>query len=323
MEHASIDARGGSGMSFYLFVYYCSLVGAWTGIFGWAVGRVVSERVATADNLILQDGIRGLALGAMVAFGLGLVDALWNVGWRRILEVLARLWLAVAIGAFGGFVGGAGAQWLVSLFGNAVPTLVFFVVGWTVAGLLVGAAIAAFERLGARDVDSPARPKFRKCSIGGGVGGLCGGLASHYLREGWLDFFQDKDATQLWSPTAVGFVTLGLFIGLLVGLAQVVLKQAWIRVEAGFRPGRELILSRSVTRIGRGETCEIALFGDGGVEKLHAQIVRDGVGYVVEDAESAGGTFLNDKRVKRPTPLRSGDLIRVGKSVLRFSNNKR
>ena len=60
-----------------------------------------------------------------------------------------------------------------------------------------------------------------------------------------------------------------------------------------------------------------------GVEKLHARILRRDTGYYLDDASTPGGTFLNDVRIARPTPLRSGDAIRVGKSVLRFGERVR
>ncbi len=310
-------------MSFRLFVYSCALVGAWTGIAAWAVGHYSAEKIVASNSLILQDGVRGMFLGVLVAFGLGLVDSLWNVGWRQIGVFSARLAVAVAVGALGGFVGGSLAQWLVSLAGNVVPIICFFVLGWTIAGLMIGAAIGAFDWIVNKLRRRAAGSKFFKCTIGGGLGGSIGGLAAYTLREGWTALFSAKDPAQLWSPTAVGFATLGLFIGLLVGLTQIFLKTAWIKVEAGFRPGREMILSKDVTSIGRVEGADIALFGDPGVEKTHAQIVLDGVRYWIEDAGSAGGTFVNEKKIAGRVALRSGDLVRVGKSALRFSEKRR
>ena len=74
----------------------------------------------------------------------------------------------------------------------------------------------------------------------------------------------------------MGFVALGMCIGLLVGLAQVILKEAWIKVEAGFRSGREMILAKDKTSIGRAEGVDIPLFGDAAVGRLHAHIVQRG-----------------------------------------------
>ena len=66
------------------------------------------------------------------------------------------------------------------------------------------------------------------------------------------------------------------------------------------------------------EDKKFALFGDAGVEKLHALIVQDHGRYYLEDNGTPGGTFINDARANGRTPLQSGDLIRMGKSVLRF-----
>ena len=74
------------------------------------------------------------------------------------------------------------------------------------------------------------------------------------------------------SSLAIGLVILGLCIGLLIGLAQVVLKEAWLKVESGFRAGREVMLSKDETTIGRAESCDIGLFGDNTIERLHARI---------------------------------------------------
>jgi predicted component of type VI protein secretion system len=121
----------------------------------------------------------------------------------------------------------------------------------------------------------------------------------------------------------MGFVALGFCIGVLIGLAQVIFKEAWVRVEKGFRPGRELILTKPEVTIGRAEGCDIGLFGDPKIERLHARILhRDGA-YLLADAGTPGGTFVNEEAVGPPVRLNSGDLIRVGSSVLRFGERQK
>src|SRR5262249_26977305 len=117
---------------------------------------------------------------------------------------------------------------------------------------------------------------------------------------------------------------LGSCIGLMIGLAQVILKEAWLSVEEGFRSGRELLLTRAETTIGRGESCDLGLFGDNAIERLHARILLEKRRYVVVHAGEEGETFVNEDLVgKTPVPLRSGDRIRVGKSVLRFGERQK
>jgi diguanylate cyclase (GGDEF)-like protein len=71
-------------------------------------------------------------------------------------------------------------------------------------------------------------------------------------------------------------------------------------------------------RIGRSQECEIWL-SDDGVSRKHATIRPDQDGYVVEDTQSANGTFVAGQRVES-APLRDGDLIQFGpQAVFRFS----
>jgi hypothetical protein len=304
-------------MSFRLFIYYCALCGGWSALVGWFVGI----QTAPANDLG-KAGIKGLFLGMMVALGLSLVDAVWNLGLQQTGKVIGRVSVALVVGAVGGLIGGMIG---LLLFQASNELQLFFVLGWTLTGLLVGASIGVFEILSSlvrqRDV-SGARKKLMKCLLGGTAGGILGGTLALFLRIGWVKALK-KDENILWSPTAMGFVALGMCIGLLVGLAQVILKEAWIKVEAGFRSGREMILAKERTTIGRAESCDLGLFGDNTIEKLHANILQAGNRYYVEDASTPVGTFVNDQPVKGRMVLSSGDLIRVGKSLLRFNERQK
>jgi Inner membrane component of T3SS, cytoplasmic domain len=311
-------------MSFRLFVYYAALIGAWTAMLGWLLGRWLSDRWVdpTYDVRalqVMQAAVRGLSLGTCVAFGLGLLDALWNLGWRNILQVLGRLAVAIVLGGLGGMAGGGLAMFLLLWSGQ----FAFVVVGWTIAGLALGASISALEFIRGRfdPASTHATGKFIKCAIGGMLGGLVGSGIYVGVQTAWLQVTTEENLALFWSPTALGYVALGLFIGLLVALVQVVLKDAWIRVERGFRPGREMLLSKNKYVIGRAESSDIAMFGDPAVELTHAVLIHHGAEYAVEDAGSSTGTFVNDTRISQRTVLHSGDLIRVGQNVMRFSES--
>jgi hypothetical protein len=156
---------------------------------------------------------------------------------------------------------------------------------------------------------------------GGGLGGLLGGFLDWRMGNALEQLFPGK--SDLWSPSLSGFVVMGLCIGLWIGVAQVVLQEAWLQVEAGFRAGREILLGRPVFTVGRAESCDLGLFGDAAIDRLHARIVREEDQYVIVDANSATGTSVNGVRITEPTPLRSGDTIGIGKAVLRFSERAR
>src|SRR5436309_14819206 len=94
------------------------------------------------------------------------------------------------------------------------------------------------------------------------------------------------------SSRAFAFVLLGLFIGFFIGLVQVILKEAWITVEAGFRPGRQMILGSDLVTMGTSEKSSLIFiaYGAKGVEPTHQKISKTPEGrYLLEDNQSRTG----------------------------------
>ncbi len=303
-------------MSFRVFIYYCAAWGACAAFVGWVVGRLLAGEPGLASA-----SVKGLVLGVLVAVGRGLVDARAAASQRDFTALGVRLTLALLFGAAGGLIGG----FLGQLFYGWLQWEFWRVLGWVLTGVLVGAAPSAFDFLSAvlrNEERRGARRKLRNGLIGGTVGGLVGGFSLLLLRGAWGGIFTGSSVDELWSPSATGFAALGACIGLAVGLAQVMLKEAWVRVEAGFRPGRELILTKPEITLGRAESCDVGLFGGQGVEKVHAKIRRQGDRYLLSDAGTPGGTLLNGTRVAEPAPLRDGDRIQMGNCVLTFGERR-
>jgi pSer/pThr/pTyr-binding forkhead associated (FHA) protein/NADPH-dependent 2,4-dienoyl-CoA reductase/sulfur reductase-like enzyme len=71
-------------------------------------------------------------------------------------------------------------------------------------------------------------------------------------------------------------------------------------------------------RIGRGPDNDVVV-ADPLVSGTHAEVRTIGEGYVLADAGSRNGTFLNDRQVMAPTPLSDGDRVRVGDTEIEFS----
>ena len=71
--------------------------------------------------------------------------------------------------------------------------------------------------------------------------------------------------------------------------------------------------------VGRASGCQIALPDDTFVSQLHARIFRREGQIYVEDLGSTNGTFLNRKKVSAPQPIRRGDRLQIGKTVLELS----
>ena len=292
-------------MTFRLFIYYCALGGGWAAFLAWGLAHLLGATRAT-DPTWRAMAI-GAILGSLVAMAVGFVDALLNaVGSQRFTRAL----LCAALGLGGGGLGALIGQ---LLFEAGLPLFI----GWVIAGAFIGASIGAFDVLQAKQARGDLRAPFKKM-LNGVYGGLFGGFAGG-LPFGLLLGVQSLPRSKL----AIGLVILGLCIGLLIALAQVFLKEAWVLVESGRRAGRQLLLTKDETTVGRAESCDLGLFGDNTIEKLHARILLKSNRYLVDDAETATGTFLNDVRVSRPTPLKNGDAIRVGGCVLRFGERQK
>jgi diguanylate cyclase (GGDEF)-like protein len=103
------------------------------------------------------------------------------------------------------------------------------------------------------------------------------------------------------------------------GSARSEVKDRYLLVRArGAQLGHVTRLGADPVRIGRSQECEIWL-NDDGVSRKHAVIRPEQDSYLVEDTQSANGTFVAGQRVESAL-LRDGDLIQFGpQAVFRFS----
>ena len=84
--------------------------------------------------------------------------------------------------------------------------------------------------------------------------------------------------------------------------------------------GERIDLDGNAITIGRAAANDIRLDADEFASARHARIEprRDGVW--VEDIGSTNGTYVNGTRLDRPHKLRTGDVVRVGETDLRFES---
>jgi len=81
----------------------------------------------------------------------------------------------------------------------------------------------------------------------------------------------------------------------------------------------EYSLETDICTIGRWPTCQIVVH-QSAVSRLHAKIERAGPHYVLSDAGSVNGTFVNGQQIHEPHLLQQDDLIGLGnpKPLFRF-----
>jgi hypothetical protein len=96
-----------------------------------------------------------------------------------------------------------------------------------------------------------------------------------------------------------------------VPLADLPSDHAVLIVRSGPQAGDRFALRDELTRLGRHPDSEIIL-DDITVSRRHVSIERTDEGYVVVDAGSLNGTYLNQERIDRAV-LHHGDELQVGK----------
>lgn len=82
--------------------------------------------------------------------------------------------------------------------------------------------------------------------------------------------------------------------------------------------GRSFDVADELT-VGRSSGCGLCVAEDSFVSHLHARFFSRENKMWVEDLGSTNGTYLNTHRLARPAPLRSGDRLRIGRTVFEVS----
>jgi DNA-binding response OmpR family regulator len=80
----------------------------------------------------------------------------------------------------------------------------------------------------------------------------------------------------------------------------------------------EFSLESDAATLGRSTLCDVVVPRET-VSRLHARIVREGPRFLLQDAGSANGTFVNGERLTAPHLLANRDLIGLGGSAPLFA----
>lgn len=81
-------------------------------------------------------------------------------------------------------------------------------------------------------------------------------------------------------------------------------------------PGGESYGLADELTIGRAPGCAVPLPDDNFASTMHARVFRRDGDYWVDDLGSTNGTMVNGRRISAATPLRRGDRLQVGRTVL-------
>jgi pSer/pThr/pTyr-binding forkhead associated (FHA) protein len=102
-----------------------------------------------------------------------------------------------------------------------------------------------------------------------------------------------------------------------VNLADLPEGSAVLLVRSGPQAGLRVQLAKRLTSLGRHPDSDVYL-DDITVSRRHVELERRGGGYVVRDAGSLNGTYVNGRRIEGDATLAHGDEVQVGKFKLVF-----
>lgn len=274
-----------------------------------------------------------VAVPAMIGLCVGLIEGIMS---RNFVKAMRCGGIGVGIGLVWGIVGtmiGGMAMNLVQAFGlpffltNApkpdpadplgfiTPGVLFVLISaramaWTIvgAGMGVGPGIAL-----------KSKKLFLNGIVGGLLGGFLGGLVFDPIgfsltKLGYLD--------SGGTSRMIGFCTIGMMVGVFIGLVENLTKDAWLVMKTGPLRGKQFVIYHNPTIIGSSPKCDVYIFKDPAVEPHHAEIKQVGSKFEVIDKNSPQGVFVNSQRITRKV-LEKGDIIIIGESLLEFQQKDR
>ncbi|MFL5799192.1 MAG: FHA domain-containing protein [Actinomycetota bacterium] len=187
-------------------------------------------------------------------------------------------------------------------------------------GRLVGALMLGNRRQGVR---SRALQFKRLIELGVDVSEVATGLLDpRFDVASWLDE-HDPDAVGRGAATVAAVdqavptnseLRRGSVVRAIPDLPELTRQEA-PELTLSVQGGQAYRVTKPVTVIGRHPENDIVL-PDEYVSGRHAQIRLEVNAFMLSDAGSRNGTFLNDAPVMAPTPLRQGDVIRLGSTRL-------
>ncbi len=199
--------------------------------------------------------------------------------------------------------------------GFLTPGIVFILISsraiaWTIvgAGMGVGPGVAL---------------KSKKLLLNGIVGGLLGGFLGGLLFDP-IGFSLTKlgISDSGGASRMIGFCTIGMMVGVFIGLIENLTKDAWLIMKTGPLRGKQFVVYHNPTIIGSSPKCDVYIFKDPAVEPHHAELRQLGSKFEILDKGSPQGVFVNSQRVTKKI-LEKGDIIVIGESLLEFQQKDR
>lgn len=305
----NLPSNRDSGISNAL--WQLAFAGFFGGVIVWLIALTIFSfdyyaKTEIYDQILIETAFFAAILGGVICAALSSAE---GIASKVFSKTISGIFSGIVIGAVGGFFGAIiGHQFYDSLESMKLDSNItnYAIRGlfWSLVGLFIG--------LG-QGIGTGGGKKI----INGLIGGVVGGFVAGFIFDYFFVVFTSADLS--------GFVAItlfGIFIGLAIGTVQEIRKEAWLKVLEGTTKGKEYIIYREKTLIGRSTNNDIVLINDSEVALRHAEIKMDNNVYIIYDCQSTSGVWLRNKRVTK-WHLKNQDIITIGGYKMQFNERVR
>lgn len=154
--------------------------------------------------------------------------------------------------------------------------------------------------------------------LGGAIGGLLGGLLFdpiHFFLVG-----EGEPSGHL--SRLVGLLVIGAGVGLMIGIVELLARDAWLNMVEGPLAGKEFLIFKDMMHLGASPRSDIYLFNDDEVADRHAVIQASGDNYEIQSLAEFHPVLVDGQPVTTRQRLRHGSQITLGKTVFVFHQRR-
>jgi hypothetical protein len=283
-----------------------------------------SDLTVSVSDLETRQKVVAFLLFPLVA---GLVGLLIGAAEGIICRTFARAAWCGGIGLLTGLIAGA----ISIILGGIVYSIVGTLGGGMGPNATAGAFLLQMFRRGlawtlagmGMGLGQGFALKSGKLKLNGFIGGMVGGLIGGLLFDPISLLLSKPELIQgAGLSRAVGIIIVGATVGLMIGLTDLLTRDAWLKVITGPLRGKEFSFNRTPIQLGSSPKSDIYLFKDAKIDPTHAVINKLRDTYEISDQSSATGVFVNGRRIVKSQRLTDGDLIQIGESQFRYSTSE-
>ena len=259
-------------------------------------------------------------LGALIGFAIGAID---GVICRLPRRALLSGFVGLIVGFIGCFLSGILAGVVYAPITRAASshtsgegfTAIGFMIqimgrsfAWGLAGLTMGLGQGIALRS-------------KRLLVYGLLGGVIGGLLGGLLFDPIYFFISGSKTPSAYLSRLIGFVVIGVGVGAMIGLVELLARDAWLRMTAGPLVGKEFLVFKDTMNVGSSPRSDIYLFNDPMVLDHHATLRSIGDECEVESADKFQQVLVNGRPLQR-SRLRHGDEITIGRTLFVFEKRQ-